>query len=80
VGHQANRAYLAEDSIMFMPVIVVTLCSGWLCKAVHGEFYRHELKGRFDTIEQCIGEGELVLRFAAIDPDLRPRVECVRVK
>jgi hypothetical protein len=68
---------------MWEGFIVTTICTGWLCKAIHGEEYRHPLKGTFKTEESCRSHGELVLslsagRLAVIDPNLNPRVECIK--
>jgi hypothetical protein len=61
---------------MWTGAIIVTICTGWLCKAIYGEEFRYDFKGKFQTEEQCRGEGDLIARFAAIkEPH---RIECKR--
>ncbi len=59
---------------MWSGTIIVTICASWLCKAIHGEEFRYELPDRYPTEENCRGNAELVIKFAAIS--YPQRIEC----
>jgi hypothetical protein len=38
---------------MFVGILYVTICSGWLCRAIHGNESRIETSHRYSTKEEC---------------------------
>lgn len=60
---------------MFVGIVYVTICTGWLCKQFHGEESQIVTKHTFATIEECQAVTELAAKWT-IGDELPWRVVC----
>ena len=63
---------------MFTGTVLVAVCSGWLCKAIHGDWSRFPLNTRWPTEEACIKNAEQVA-LIGVGTEYPWRVECTKI-
>lgn len=49
---------------MFTAIIITHLCSGWLCRAIHGDQQEFPLRGFYSTLDECVSHAKLVAELA----------------
>jgi hypothetical protein len=53
--------------VMFVGIIYVTICTGWLCRMIHGSETEIVTSQRYTTIEECVADNELAAKWAIGD-------------
>jgi hypothetical protein len=63
---------------MFVGVVYVTICTGWLCRMIHGEETEINTHRRFTTQQECLSVVELAAEWT-IGDEYRWRVVCKEI-